>query len=51
MGNKIIKYSLGFLLFMAQVIYAQAPINKGFSLLENGKFSEAEVFFESFMKT
>lgn len=51
MINKIVKYSLGFLLFMAQVIYAQAPINKGFLLLEKGAFNEAEVFFESFMNT
>ena len=51
MGNKIFKYSLGFLLFIAQIIYAQIPINRGFSLLEKGAFNEAEVFFESFMKT
>ncbi len=51
MGNKIFKYSLGLLLLIAQVIYAQAPINKGFLLLEEGSFNEAEVFFESFIKT
>ena len=51
MGSKIIKYSLGFLLLMAQVIYAQAPINKGFLLLEKGSFNEAEAFFGNFIKT
>jgi|GEM_PF-6450379 len=51
MANKIFKYSLGFVLLLVQLSYAQAPINKGFLLLENGDFSEAEVFFESFVKT
>jgi len=51
MGNKIFKYSLGFLLLIVQVSYAQSPINKGFLLLEKGDFNEAEMFFESFMKT
>ena len=51
MGNKIIIYSLGFVLLVVQRSYSQCPINKGLLLLENGKFSQDEVFFESFMKT
>jgi len=51
MRNKIVKYSLGFLLLIVQVVYAQSPINEGFLLLEKGDLNEAEMFFESFMKT
>ena len=51
MRNRIFKYSLSFVVLLVQLSYSQAPINKGFSLLENGSFSDAEVFFENFIKT
>jgi len=49
MKNRIIKYSLGFVLLLVQLGYSQAPIEEGFELLESGEFNEAETFFESFI--
>jgi tetratricopeptide (TPR) repeat protein len=50
MGRISFKYKTIFFLLLAEICYSQNPINKGFNLLETGKFSEAEVFFENFIK-
>ena len=50
MGRISFKFKTIFFLLLAEFCYSQNSINKGFNLLETGKFSEAEVFFENFIK-